>query len=252
MIQIILDLAYLKIVLSQRRELTQGVPMDKGLVKLGIDDITAGKPLPWSLYDKNGIVIFNSGFVFRSDSQVDRISSWELFNASNELSALANHRINPSKAQNDEAISSFDLVENIISQLAVTLANRDNPDINFADAIMILVDEIEYICSTTPDAALAALFVVKTGEYSIRHSVDVALLTCMVCHIKDLDERRRPSAVAAALTMNIAMLDLQDELYGQALPLSWKQKNRFSITLLRAQKYLKKRMWMILFGLIWC
>jgi HD-GYP domain-containing protein (c-di-GMP phosphodiesterase class II) len=89
---------------------------------------------------------------------------------------------------------------------------------------MMLVDEVDHVCASDSNAAFAALFVVKKGSYPIRHSIDTAILTCLMARKRGLGEQNRLSAVAAALTMNIAMIDLQETLHEQALPLTIKQK----------------------------
>jgi HD-GYP domain-containing protein (c-di-GMP phosphodiesterase class II) len=76
------------------------------------------------------------------------------------------------------------------------------------------------------DAALAMTLLERNGRYSIRHSVDVAI----ACHVTGgalgIEEPELSSVVAAALTMNISVLELQDELQSQKDPLSEEQRER--------------------------
>ena len=81
-------------------------------------------------------------------------------------------------------------------------------------------------CSLSQDVSLATAVLHRQGRYSIRHSVDVAVACQVVGNTIGLGEPDLASVVAAALTMNIGMLELQDTLQEQHEPLTDAQREK--------------------------
>jgi len=79
---------------------------------------------------------------------------------------------------------------------------------------------IREACDLSSEVSLATGLLHPDGRYSIRHSVDVAVACQIVGRTIEMREADLTSMVCAALTMNISMLDLQDTLHTQLLPLS--------------------------------
>jgi HD-GYP domain-containing protein (c-di-GMP phosphodiesterase class II) len=60
----------------------------------------------------------------------------------------------------------------------------------------------------------------KTGSYAVRHCVDTAILAMIVAKTMNKSEQEIQDIAAAALTMNISMIELQDKLQLQKLAIS--------------------------------
>lgn len=192
------------------------------LIKLNVKDIVIGGPLPWSIYDRNGTFLIKKGFVIKSESQVERLLKHGVFGFASEM--VVGKPVEVSKAKRSTDFSPFKILEDVTSQLAITLANSDNPEINFTDEIIELVKDIDRACHRDADAALASLFVIEKGSYPIKHAVDVAVLSGLMARKRGIIGEAYSSLIAAALTMNIAMIALQEILYRQETPLTEEQK----------------------------
>lgn len=76
-----------------------------------------------------------------------------------------------------------------------------------------LARSVQALVETDCDAALACIRLVQKQGYAVWHAVHTALLAEAIAKTLDWTADRRRSLVAGALTMNIAIRDLQDELW---------------------------------------
>lgn len=110
------------------------------------------------------------------------------------------------------------------SPLAMVLAARrrlqallENPAVDdFGNQVNRLVGDIQKACRLNADVALAAILMCRDEPYPFRHPVNVAVACCVAGTTMQFDEPTLTSTMAAALTMNIGMLELQARLH--ALP----------------------------------
>ena len=75
-------------------------------------------------------------------------------------------------------------------------------------------------CILNRNVALASILMHRESRYSIRHSVDAAVVSHVVGSFLGMQDEELSSATSAALTMNLGMLSLQDYLQRHAGPLS--------------------------------
>jgi HD-GYP domain-containing protein (c-di-GMP phosphodiesterase class II) len=222
--------------------------MAGALIKLSLEDIEIGVPLAWPIYDRNGTFLIKKDFVIQSESQVARLLVHGAFGLAEEMGRAAEEPTAPIAAK-AKYFSPFNILENVTNQLAITLANSDNADVNFTDEIMALVAEVQRACFRDGSAALASLFVLEKGSYPIKHSVDVAVLSGLMARKRGIKEENHASIIAAALTMNIAMISLQETLFQQETALTDDQKKQISnhstrgVGMLRSAK-VTDRLWL--------
>ena len=223
--------------------------MTDGLIRLKVEDITIGVPLPWPIYDRNGTFLIKKDFVIQSESQVERLLAHGAYGLVAEMGLPVEKPTVVEVVSKPKDFSPFKILEDVTSRLAITLANNDNPDVNFTDEIMALVEDIQRACFRDASEALASLFVLEKGSYSIKHSVDVAVLSGLMAGKRGLEAESHASVIAAALTMNIAMIGLQEILFQQETPLTEEQKKqifnhpRQGVAMLQ-QAHVTDRLWL--------
>lgn len=198
--------------------------MSSKLIKLKAEDITIGQRLTWPICDSNGSFLVREGFVIKSSEQVEHLISRGVYGQQADLDFENRSPLVVPKPVEPDDHSSFTVLEDVTSQLAITLASGENNNLNFPKEIMVLVAIIQHECDRNPHAALASLFVLEGGSYPIKHSVDVAILCEVMAHDRLVLREQRKSVIAAALTMNISMIKLQEKLYRQEAPLTAEQK----------------------------
>lgn len=105
-------------------------------------------------------------------------------------------------------------VGDVMGELALVyrLENRRG---DLQNRIHALALRLIAVVEQDPDAAIACLHLVRKGPYSVWHSVHAAILAEIVGRFLGWSQIERISVGCAALTMNIGMHDLQDELYRQ-------------------------------------
>ncbi|SDM06857.1 hypothetical protein SAMN05428957_102108 [Oryzisolibacter propanilivorax] len=215
------------------------------LVSLDIDSIQLGQPLPFALRGASGALLAHKGYVIRNRQELDVLlarglrlcvdtdesgDSYRAYLAQMQqmllsqasLGQIASMKI--SAAQDTALGPDARAADWAALQLRATqlLRTPDSPD--FPQRLLALHEELQQLCEQAPDATLLALIYLtghETGMYSATHAMLVACV-CMLVARETL--RWQPRQVTrlgqAALSMNIAMTALQDQLAQQADPLS--------------------------------
>lgn len=194
------------------------------LIELSQDDFVLGEPLRWPIYDRKGIFLIKKGFVIEEQRQIDRMLLHGAFGLSEEIEAAKLAEPEKVKKEKPKDFSPFKLLEKATAKLYDTLHTAASYQDDFTGQVMSVVDDIQAACIRDSHAALASLFLVKFDNYPIKHSVDVAVLCESLGKTMGLPVEERRTVIAAALTMNIAMLELQEILYHQESPLTDEQK----------------------------
>lgn len=88
-----------------------------------------------------------------------------------------------------------------------------------------LVSHIYASCEKSADVALAMIQLDLDAPYAVRHAVNVAVIVNLALKNLGQSDGERWHFVAAALTMNIGMYELQNTLAQQSTPLTDEQKN---------------------------
>lgn len=217
------------------------------LVQIQPESILLGQPLPYALRTEDGSLLANKGFVIRSRPELDMLHDKRaLFIDTQSFSRAAAVRLNDMLNQDTTlgAIAESNFAE-LDSLLISTLvrdsridwhsmqlrANRLLRDVNSPDAMQRLQQlhqELSHQVLLYPDASLLALIhlsATETGLYSATHALLVSSMCMMAAReVLGWDEEHQQILGKAALTMNFAMTEMQDQLARQKQPLSTEQK----------------------------
>jgi HD-GYP domain-containing protein (c-di-GMP phosphodiesterase class II) len=180
------------------------------------NELAIGTVLAWDAYDGNGRLLLRRGQVISSNSQVEGLMARGLFT-----------EVEPSRERSmvplDIAPSAVALTLEARRRLAL-ICGPHGPQSGFPEQILRIRELVREAVRISQDAALAMLLLDRNGRYSLRHSVDVAIACQVVGAELGIDEPELTSTVAAALTMNLSILTLQDDLQAQQAPLSAGQR----------------------------
>lgn len=183
-------------------------------VRLGIGDVTIGKPLSFKVTDESGRTLLNIGYVIRSAEQLDHLIArggyFDVFEDSVTHTALV------------ERISVYRLVIAVAGEYEALLAKPI--DATAVHRLSGIAQKIERLCVLDADAALAFVLLHKSSRYPARHAFAAAILAEVLMRELKQDAADVHRAVMAALCMNLCMLELQDELYRQEVALTLEQK----------------------------
>lgn len=170
-------------------------------------ELVVGQPLPCDAYDAKGKLLLREGHVLTSEAQIERLARHALF---------ADHRAEPPPEEPAE-LRPLALVLSARQRLQRRLADAAAP--GFAAEILRIGALLRLACRRNADVALASILLRRDGPYAIRHAVNVAIACELVGQALPLPADQQAATVAAALTMNIGMLDLQQALLAVEGPL---------------------------------
>ena len=187
-------------------------------------DIEIGSPILFDTFDQKGRLLLCAGQTIRSENQLERLLEWGMYGDPDAANDAGGDDASGTRrsATTWKRLSVFDLVAEVKQDLESVLTQ---PDADLAQKILALAGRVCLICELDADAALASMFHDRSGRYSIRHSVSTAILSAVIAQNRPVEGALADSTVAAALTMNCAILDFLDLTYSQAGPLDDAQKS---------------------------
>jgi HD-GYP domain-containing protein (c-di-GMP phosphodiesterase class II) len=231
-------------------------------VSFTFDHIRIGEPLPFSVWDENGLMVAGSGYTLKDAREyevmlgkrdkllVDAIEYErfqnaykkrlnELVHGNRALGAIASTRLTDMGAfvAREQAASKVsDQLGDIPSSEANWLDLQDqahallqvsNPQ-NFRERLEKLQAHLGHFARLNPDGILLSLFFLSSRDLD-RYSGTHAMLVSVMCGIAARDVLKWPAVQEtvlchAALTMNIGMSVQQDRMAHQKEPLNPKQR----------------------------
>lgn len=202
------------------------------LKRLTVDDILVGERLPWDVMDKYGRLLLSEGSVIDHQDHAREMIEKGIYIEKCLYTKLPSFRKYATLSKqdadlqflNNESPSALHSINLAVKRLDVLLRNIQK----FPDArnnILEIVKLIRFAIHLSEDLALACLQLSHdSGSYSVRHCVDTAILAIIVAKSMDKSIQEIQDIAAAALTMNISMLDLQERLQLKKEALTEKDK----------------------------
>lgn len=177
-------------------------------LRVSANEIAVGKALEWAMYDDEGRLLLNKGQVIRSHQQLEALIERGLYRLHNETVSG-----DETPAVIEDKTTPFQVLGEILQRLPNVLQNILDRSENAADSLYRVSQSIQNICQTDPDACLGAVHLLHDGNYSVYHSLHVAMLAELTAASLEIPAAQRLELIAACLTSNISMLELQDFLF---------------------------------------
>jgi hypothetical protein len=177
--------------------------------RLEVGDIVAGSPLPCDIFDADSRLLLRSGQTIRDESQVARLLGHGVYGD------LEDQRTPEAADTIVKRIPVYARMQSVRDGLEASLAGVAQGLPVLPDEIVRHARHIADLCALDPDAALATVLLQKGNPYGVRQMVNAAIVSELLLMQKQPDVVRRLPVLAAALTMNVSMLALQQTLYGQ-------------------------------------
>lgn len=184
--------------------------------RLGGDQLQVGKPIPFDCFDGQGRLLLKKGLVIDNQRQIDFLLERGLFSMGGSGKAAKDTPVA------DKPPSPFQLLGEIHNRLKLLLANLQDGSAtgSFAERALLLAADIQTLCRNDADALLGAIHLDTSGRYAVQHPLYRAVVCELLARRKLEDAAGRQPLIAAALTCDVAMLALQDELSQQNGPLT--------------------------------
>lgn len=220
-------------------------------ISLSPDHLRLRDPLPFGVYDANGMLLLPARGVIQDESKLALLQSKHLFvdedesyrwrssfkstvgslirtNASLQHIAVANlrrDRQDPARHQQDSLTDSW----HALLQGLSTALRSAGTQAGWLEAVQSSLAQARAVAQRAPHAPLYLLIqhaLHSCEQYSAHHAMLCALVCERVGQVLGWPTDEIDSLVGAALTMNVAMTTLQDNLAKQRLPLTGDQRDR--------------------------
>lgn len=188
--------------------------------RISMSEIALGKPLRWDVYDAQNHLLLTKGFIVERVQQVESLlERGRVERGLLERGLFVKLTPKPWKAnakcvEEKERPSALRLINEANQRLESLLFNL--PDETEVEAkILEVVTLLTCAADINRDVALACILLNQGSNYVVRHCNDTAIVSLLVARSIDKPPSEIRSLMAAALTMNVGMLALQQELLGR-------------------------------------
>jgi HD-GYP domain-containing protein (c-di-GMP phosphodiesterase class II) len=187
------------------------------MIKLDTDALRVNAKLPWPVFDAAGRLLLNEGETIPSERALKILLERGLYRrqTAEELQQQA--------IKTEDRLVPFDALNEYIPRLQQINVGLKRAKAGCVERVRKLAREIQQLCELDSDAALGAIHLGQDHAYSQQHQVHTAILCEIMGKNLGYSPEQRESLVAASLTANIAMMELQDKLHNQKEPLSEEQ-----------------------------
>ncbi|QSR34592.1 hypothetical protein CFI10_06240 [Marinobacterium iners] len=188
-------------------------------------ELRVGTRLPWSVYSPQGTLLLTEGSLIRSEKQIERLLGINAHYFVSPNPAIYATSVKQKPASQDR-VSSFVIIHTLLERLEAAFDLRREQDTGsaFIRKIMQLVFDIQGTCEEAADAMLGTVQLIVDAPHGLVHPLHMALM----CEVASCRMGKGPlehfPLVAAALTHDLGMYEVQQQLFEQNTPLTEQQR----------------------------
>lgn len=188
--------------------------------KAPLDSILkVGETLPADIYAANGLLLLRKGHYVLNEKQRERLVALGMTHPASALPPVESDL-----ARISGEFSPFEEIQYAARHLDYLLGAGLSAR-GFEQRVRALANRLIAFTEKAPDGMLASLLLVPLAKYSSAHSIHVGIILAVLTRRLELEHAARNSLISAALTMNLSIASLMDELHHQSSPLSQEQRN---------------------------
>lgn len=205
------------------------------LLRLCAHQLRVNEPLPWNVRNEPGHLLLGKGFLITDDAQIESLLERGVYVDAEEYEAHE-RALKAAQARKDP----FLLWANILKHTGNLLRNhKTNPQ--FAQDMSQLSVQIQGAMREDVDAGTFEMVNGDTQGYSVAHSLQTAFVATLAATRFGWTDEEKATLIRASLTMNIAMLDMQNTLTQQTTPLTPQQKSEIAEHPAKGRRILEER-----------
>lgn len=206
-------------------------------IPVGKNDLTLGAPLPYSVYDKSGILLLKKGFTINLERHFDLLIQNGAYLDEAEVAVVRSAGQGSTKLRigcadvplrKHEEQNTFEMIDLVKIRLQRLFEHYKGGRLHgeFIGKIEEIGITILEACTHDTDSVLACLHLDYEIPYEVVHHLQAAVLCELIGKKLGVKEDTRLTLIKAALTHDIGLIDLQDTLDRQVAPLTPQQKQR--------------------------
>jgi HD-GYP domain-containing protein (c-di-GMP phosphodiesterase class II) len=182
--------------------------------RLPADLIAVGDSLPFDVFAQNGFLLMKKGYYVLTEEQKKKL---EKIGVSPFVTEEKNDEAgwgSDSTVERRDEPGPFEEMSHLYLRTRALLRQAFSVR-DFANSVLNVAQRIIELAQTQPDALIASMLLAPFREYAPAHSVHTAALLALLTRRMSLPPNHRETLLCAALTMNISLVELQNELFGQ-------------------------------------
>ncbi|NRF70910.1 hypothetical protein HLB44_28285 [Aquincola sp. S2] len=188
--------------------------------------LAPGRPLPWGVRDERGHLLLGKGHLVDSEAMLEALLARGVFVEAGEAAAAQPDAAPAAAAPSDIATGTpFERWDKLCSNLATVLANPLEK--LFLQRVREAALHVHALSEINTDLLLYLILRQDHGRfetYGITHALHVACVCNLLAQRLGWDRNDQQRVIGAALTMNLAMIDLQGVLARQPSPPTKRQR----------------------------
>ncbi len=183
--------------------------MAEDYVRLKAGAITVGKPLLFNVFDAQGKLLLQQGYVISSKDQLDKLYARGLFHASH--AQAINKKIEQTVVE-EKKLNPFHELPVLLEELEVLLGCVSSQNADSDKRLKILTRKLMRLGMDDPDACLAMVHLNAIEPSAYEQTLYHSLLAFLIGQYLQWPLERVNALVMASLTANFALLPYQDKL----------------------------------------
>lgn len=205
-------------------------------VRLRSGEVRVGQALPWPVFDSAGKLLLRQGYIIASPRQLELLLERGMFRKLTQEEKQQTNTTPLAPAQ----INPFNLLRDCMHRLTQVYLGIETGTPQVEERTLRLVQDLMGICLDYPEAALGAVHLCHDTDYTLCHPIHQACLVTLLGRRLNLDNTHCQALVAAALTANISMRKLQEQLHKQTTPLTETQREEIRLHPMRSTDMLQQ------------
>ncbi|TDR79869.1 HD-GYP domain-containing protein [Paludibacterium purpuratum] len=187
------------------------------------DLIEVGQSLPFDIFAEHGFLLMKKGHYVLTDEQKKKLERIGVTQFVTEEKIEEGGYGDATQESKHLLPGPFDEMSHLYQRTRALLRQAMHVK-DFPGAVLSVAQSILLLAQTQPDAVVASILLAPFREYAPAHSVHTAAMLALLTRRMSLPPRHRETLLCAALTMNIAQVELQNELFGQQAALTRTQQ----------------------------
>jgi HD-GYP domain-containing protein (c-di-GMP phosphodiesterase class II) len=193
-------------------------------IKLARGEVVLNEPLPWTIYAANGQLLLRQGRVITSDDVLSKIFLHDPYrNIEMILGNEERHKSQITYENDDKEINPFNEITRFSTRYKNLTKDIEKQDKTVGRRVLRLAQDIQALVAFDEDACLGAIHLYYDQTYTALQPIYKAILCELTASLLDYENEQRLSLLAAALTANLGLVGIQDQLNNQNSPLTGPQ-----------------------------
>lgn len=181
--------------------------------------VAVGQPLRWDVFNEKGQLLLHKGYVITSEAQLESLLDRGMYADAAEVEKF---KLESKPAEYDPFLE-WDSLKILTSKLNLAMLRNKREDV--LPMVEQMVGSIVNLLGKNQPVALFELMQMDLTNYVAAHNLQTAVIVGMLARKLNWSADNVGSLCRAAMTMNVAMLELQSRLTAQKEPVTVSQRD---------------------------